>query len=179
MSRIGKKPIVLPDRVTIDIDGNLVRVKGPRGELKHTLPEGITLEKENGHYLVRRSSDEKKQRAFHGLTRALIANMVKGVSTGFEKALQIVGVGYRATQQGKGIQILIGFSHPVNVTPPEGIELKVEGNNRILVRGIDKELVGQVAANIRKIKPPDVYKGKGILYEGEQIEKKAGKAAIG
>ena len=179
MSRIGKKPVVIPDKVAIEIKDSLVKVKGPEGELTHTLLSGITVEKENGNLLVHRSSDEKQQRAYHGLTRALIANMVEGVSRGFEKALIIVGVGYKAIQQGDGVQFSIGYSHPVIINPAEGIELKVVSNTRVVVRGISKEKVGQVAADIRKIRPPDAYKGKGIRYEGEIVEKKAGKTAIG
>jgi large subunit ribosomal protein L6 len=153
-----------------------VRVKGPKGELNRDVHPDIRLHLEDGRLLVTRESDLPKQRALHGLTRALLANMVTGVEQGFTKTLELQGVGYRAQQMGKNIQVAVGFSHPVEVQAPAGITLEVEGTNRIHVRGIDKELVGQTAAEIRKLRPPEPYKGKGIRYEGEHVRRKAGKA---
>jgi large subunit ribosomal protein L6 len=176
MSRIGKQPIPFPSSVQIQIEGVSVRVKGPKGELNRDVHPDIRLHLEDGRLLVTRESDLPKQRALHGLTRALLANMVTGVEQGFTKTLELQGVGYRAQQMGKNIQVAVGFSHPVEVQAPAGITLEVEGTNRIHVRGIDKELVGQTAAEIRKLRPPEPYKGKGIRYEGEHVRRKAGKA---
>jgi large subunit ribosomal protein L6 len=176
VSRIGKQPITLAKNVELSIDGGTVRVKGPKGELVRTFPEGIGVSVEDGKALVTRPNDEKKSRALHGLSRSLLNNMVTGVSDGFTKTLELQGVGYRATQAGQGISLAVGYSHPVDVSPPEGIQLEVEGTTKVHVRGIDKELVGQVAANIRKVRKPEPYKGKGIRYLGEYVRRKAGKA---
>jgi large subunit ribosomal protein L6 len=176
MSRIGKKPVVVPSGVKVEIEGSYVKVKGPKGELSRTLPSEMALALDGEQITVTRPSDEKKHRALHGLTRSLINNMVDGVTTGFNKKLEIQGVGYRAEATPKGVRLLVGYSHPVDYDAPEGIELSVEGNNLVQVDGIDKELVGQVAAEIRKIRPPEPYKGKGIRYQGEHVRRKAGKA---
>ncbi|ABI69609.1 50S ribosomal protein L6 [Syntrophomonas wolfei] len=176
MSRIGKKPISLPAGVEVSIKDNAISVKGPKGVLEWALPEGITVVQEGNELVVKRPSDIKQHRAMHGLSRALIANMVQGVSAGFEKKLELVGVGYRAQMQGKKLVISIGFSHPVEVEPPEGIEFEVPAVTRITVKGIDKQLVGNTAAHIRAIRKPEPYKGKGIKYENEVIRRKAGKA---
>ncbi len=176
MSRIGKMPISLPKGVEISVDENLVTVKGPKGSLTQRIPEGISLVQEEEQLLVQRPSDNKNDRAFHGLSRALVANMVEGVTNGFERRLELVGVGYRAQMQGKKLVISIGFSHPVEMDPPDGIEFEVPAPTRITVKGIDKQLVGNTAANIRAIRKPEPYKGKGIKYENEVIRRKAGKA---
>ena len=176
MSRIGKQPIPVPKAVQVQIDGNSVKVKGPKGELQRDVHADIRLHEDDGKLIVTRPSDSPKHRALHGLTRALVANMVSGVETGFSKTLELQGVGYRAQQMGKNIQVAVGFSHPVDVQALPGIELEVEGTSKIHVRGIDKELVGQVAAEIRSLRPPEPYKGKGIRYEGEHVRRKAGKA---
>ncbi|MDD2509607.1 MAG: 50S ribosomal protein L6 [Syntrophomonas sp.] len=176
MSRIGKKPISLPAGVEVAMNGNALSVKGPKGVLDWELPADITVAQEGNELVVKRPSDIKKHRALHGLSRALIANMVQGVSAGFEKKLELVGVGYRAQMQGKKLVISIGFSHPVEVDPPAGIEFEVPTVTRITVRGIDKQLVGNTAAHIRAIRKPEPYKGKGIKYENEVIRRKAGKA---
>jgi len=169
-------PIPLPKGVEVRIDGNTVSVKGPKGELSRVILPEITIQQEDGQLLVGRPSDQQRHRAMHGLTRTLVDNMVRGVSDGFSKTLEMQGVGYRAQMQGKDLQLAIGFSHPVNVPPPNGIEFEVEGTSRIVVKGINKEQVGQVAADIRKIRPPEPYKGKGIRYLGEYVRRKAGKA---
>ena len=180
MSRVGRQPIPLAQDVKVDVEGRMVTVTGPKGKLaREVVHPGIRIAQEDGSLVVTRSSDEKEQRAMHGLMRTLIANMVTGVSAGFTKTLEIQGVGYRAQKQGNNLHLALGFSHPVEVAPPMGIEFTVEGNNRVLVSGIDKELVGQVAANIRKIRPPEPYKGKGIRYQGEVVRRKAGKAGKG
>ncbi len=176
MSRIGKKPISLPAGVKVTVDGDTVTVQGSKGTLVQTLPEGITINQEDNQLVVQRANDSKQTRAFHGLTRALIANMVEGVTNGFEKKLELVGVGYRAQMQGKKLVISIGFSHPVEVDAPEGIEFEVPAPTRITIKGIDKQLVGNTAAHIRAIRKPEPYKGKGIKYENEFIRRKAGKA---
>lgn len=176
MSRIGKKPIKIPKNVTVDIDANQVKVKGPLGELSNRFPEGVEILLQNQDLIINRASDIDSHRAAHGLTRALLNNMVTGVSEGFKKVLLIVGTGYRAALQGDKLQIQVGYSHPVNVEPVPGIKFEVDGPNKMIVSGINREVVGQVAANIRAIRPPDVYKGKGIRYENEQLIKKAGKA---
>ncbi len=176
MSRIGKLPVPIAKGVDVKVDGSTVHVKGPKGELSRTFPAGITFTVEDGKVVVSRPDDEKHSRALHGLSRSLLANMVAGVSEGFTKTLELQGVGYRATQAGAKVNLAVGYSHPVEVAPPEGITLEVEGTSRVHVRGIDKELVGQVAANIRKIRKPEPYKGKGIRYLGEYVRRKAGKA---
>ncbi len=176
MSRIGKLPIPIPSGVTVDISGNIVTVKGPKGQLSRAVPSEMILKLENNVLKVERPSDSKKHRALHGLTRTLIANMVDGVSKGFEKTLDIVGVGYRAEKSGSNLILRIGFSHPVEITPLPGVSLELEGTNRIKVLGINKEDVGEMAAEIRSIRPPDAYKGKGIRYTGEAVRLKPGKA---
>jgi large subunit ribosomal protein L6 len=178
MSRIGKSPIPVPSGVEVSIDGSNVAVKGPKGSLSLVAPEDITISREGDEILVARPDDERRHRALHGLTRSLVSNMVVGVSEGFSRDLEIVGVGYRASAQGPDkIELLVGFSHPVPVTAPEGITFEVPAPNRITVRGIDKQLVGQVAADIRKVRKPEPYKGKGIRYAGERVLRKAGKSA--
>ncbi|MEZ7856693.1 MAG: 50S ribosomal protein L6 [Aquiluna sp.] len=176
MSRIGKLPIPLPAGVTVEINGQDVAVKGPKGELKLTVSKPITVSQEDGSVIVARPDDEAVSKSLHGLTRSLIANNVHGVSEGFTKALEIVGTGYRAALKGSTVELSLGFSHPVLVTPPEGITLVVEGNTKIIVSGIDKQAVGEMAANIRKLRKPEPYKGKGVRYEGERVRRKAGKA---
>ena len=176
MSRIGRKPISLPAGVEVKVDGNVVAVKGPKGELTQAIPAEISVVLEDGVLRVERPSDDKKHRALHGLSRALLANMVTGVTAGFEKKMEMVGVGYRAQMQGKKLVINIGFSHPVEVEAPEGIEFEVPAPTKITVKGIDKQLVGNTAAHIRAIREPEPYKGKGIKYENEVVRRKAGKA---
>jgi large subunit ribosomal protein L6 len=177
MSRVGGSPITIPSGVDVTITASSVRVKGPKGELSRSLPEGITVEQSDGELRLTRAAETREMRALHGLSRSLIANMVEGVTEGFEKRLEIQGVGYRATKQGSGLELAVGFSHPVKKDAPPGIEFEVPTPTRITVRGIDKELVGQTAAEIRAIKKPEPYKAKGIRYEGEYIRRKAGKAA--
>ena len=178
MSRIGRTPIEVPSGVDITVAGQHVEVKGPKGTLTRDLPEPITIRREDGQLLVERPDDERANRALHGLARSLVANMVTGVTTGFTKELEIVGVGYRATAAGPGrVDLALGFSHPVWVEAPDGITFEVPAPTRIVVSGIDKEAVGQVAANIRKIRKPEPYKGKGVRYAGERVLRKAGKAA--
>ena len=176
MSRIGKMPIAVPQGVTVDIKKGEVAVKGPKGELKCAVDPDMVITLEDGSLTVARPSDERKHRSMHGLTRTLVANMVEGVSQGFTKGLEIVGVGYRAEKVGENLQFRIGFSHTVEVKPLPGTSLDVERNTRITVSGIDKESVGQMAAHIRAIRPPDAYKGKGVRYAGERIRLKPGKA---
>ena len=177
MSRIGRKPIPVPDSVTVDLSPGQVAVKGPKGELSQRLSPEMKVEQDDGAVTVRRPTDRGEHRALHGLTRSLIANMVEGVTEGFEKRLEIQGVGYRAALKGKSLELALGYSHPVSVQAPEGIEFEVPQPTEIVVRGIDKQLVGQVAADIRKRRPPEPYKAKGIRYEGEHIRRKGGKAA--
>jgi large subunit ribosomal protein L6 len=176
MSRIGRLPIPLPAGVTVEISGQEIAVKGPKGELKLTIAKPITISQEDGNVIVARPDDEAVSKSLHGLSRTLIANNVHGVSEGFTKALEIVGTGYRAALKGSTVELSLGFSHPVVVTPPEGITLVVEGNTKIIVSGIDKQAVGEMAANIRKLRKPEPYKGKGVRYEGERVRRKAGKA---
>ncbi|MFS8523348.1 MAG: 50S ribosomal protein L6 [Limnochordales bacterium] len=176
MSRIGKQPIPLPAGVEVNIDGNTVRVKGAKGELSRTLHPDMQVAVEDGHIVVRRPSDEPRHRALHGLTRTLVANMVTGVTEGFQKSLEIRGVGYRAAMQGSKLVLSLGYSHPVEIEPPAGIEIEVPRPTQIIVRGIDKELVGEVAARVRKTRPAEPYLGKGVRYEGERVRRKAGKA---
>jgi large subunit ribosomal protein L6 len=176
MSRIGKLPIPLPAGVTVAIDGQVVSVKGPKGELSLTVSEPIKATLEDSTVIVSRPDDEAKSKSLHGLTRTLIANNVHGVSTGFTKTLEIIGTGYRAAAKGSNIELALGFSHPVVIEPPQGITLTVEGNTKIVISGVDKQAVGEVAANIRKIRKPEPYKGKGIRYEGERVRRKAGKS---
>ena len=177
MSRIGRKPITVPDGVEIDVGSERVNVKGPRGELSQGVSADMKIEQENGTLTVARPTDRGEHRALHGLTRSLIANMVEGVTDGFEKRLEIQGVGYRAALRGTTLELSLGFSHPVSIEAPEGIEFEVPQPTEIIVRGIDKQQVGQVAADIRKRRPPEPYKGKGIRYKGEQVLRKVGKRA--
>ena len=177
MSRIGKAPITLPAGVDVAVDGRTITVKGPKGTLSRAIPGEIIVRQEDSTLLVERPDDERDNRALHGLTRSLVNNMVLGVTDGFRKQLDIVGVGYRAEAQGpNAIKLALGFSHPVNVTAPEGISFEVPTATQIVVTGIDKEVVGQVAANIRSIRKPEPYKGKGVRYTGERVLRKAGKA---
>ncbi len=176
MSRIGVTPVEIPDKVTVEIEGNVVKAAGPLGKLEVELLPAIKVEKQDNKLVVSTLNNERKTRALHGLSRTLVNNVVSGVSKGFEKKLEIQGVGYKAALEGKNLNLALGYSHPVKIEPPEGIELKVEGNNKITVFGANKQLVGDVAALIRSKRPPEVYKGKGIRYEGEYVRKKAGKA---
>ena len=178
MSRVGRAPIPVPSGVEVTINGSNVAVKGPKGTLTRTIPDPITLRQEGEEILVERPNDEREARSRHGLVRALVNNMVVGVSAGFTRELEIVGVGYRATAAGPNkLDLALGFSHPVDFTAPEGVTFEVPSPTRVIISGIDKELVGQTAANIRKIRKPEPYKGKGIRYAGERIIRKAGKAA--
>jgi large subunit ribosomal protein L6 len=176
MSRIGRLPIQVPSGVEVSLDGQLVTVKGPKGTLTHTVIEPITVEREDGVLLVKRPDDERDSRARHGLTRSLLNNMVTGVTAGFSKTLEIVGVGYRVQARGRDLEFSLGFSHPVPVKAPEGITFEVQAPTRFVVSGIDKQQVGEVAATIRKLRKPDPYKGKGVRYQGEVIRRKVGKA---
>ncbi|MFD2756835.1 50S ribosomal protein L6 [Gulosibacter faecalis] len=176
MSRIGRLPIEIPAGVEVNLNGADVTVKGPKGELSLTVASPIEVKVEEGQVLVTRPDDERESRALHGLTRTLISNNIIGVTTGYTKDLEVVGTGYRVMAKGSDLEFALGFSHPVNVPAPEGITFKVEGQNKISIQGIDKQLVGETAANIRKIRPPEPYKGKGIRYAGEQVRRKAGKA---
>ncbi len=178
MSRIGRSPIPVPSGVEVSVAGRDVTVRGPQGSLGRRLPGEITLRQEDGSVLVERPDDQRQNRALHGLTRSLVANMVTGVTSGFSKELEIVGVGYRAIPKGPNqIELALGFSHPVIIDAPGGITFEVPQPTRVVIKGIDKELVGQVAANIRKIRKPEPYKGKGVRYAGERVIRKAGKAA--
>ena len=177
MSRIGKLPVAIPAGVDVTIDGREVTVKGPKGALSHTVAEPITVDRaEDGAITVARPDDERESKSLHGLSRTLIANMVTGVTTGYSKTLEIVGTGYRVTAKGNDLEFALGFSHPVPVPAPDGITFRVETPTRFVVEGIDKQKVGEVAANIRKLRKPDPYKGKGVRYQGEVIRRKAGKA---
>jgi large subunit ribosomal protein L6 len=176
VSRIGKLPVQIPVGVKAELNGLRLKVTGPKGSLERTFHPDVAIAMEDGHLVVSRSSDEPAHRALHGLTRALIQNMMAGVTTGYSKVLQIVGVGYRATMQGKSLQLSVGYSHPVMVEAPTGIAFSVEGTQTIKVEGIDKELVGQIAADIRRWRQPEPYKGKGIKYENETVRRKEGKA---
>lgn len=169
-------PIPVPQGVTVQIDGSRVTARGPKGEVSRDLDPEMRIEQRDGQLIVSRPSDQPRHRAMHGLTRTLLDNMVRGVSEGFSKTLEMQGVGYRAQIQGKDLVLAIGFSHPVQISPPPNIQFEVEGTSRIVVKGIDKERVGQVAADVRKIRPPEPYKGKGIRYVGEYVRRKAGKA---
>ncbi|MEE6273836.1 50S ribosomal protein L6 [Georgenia wangjunii] len=177
MSRIGKVPVPVPAGVDVTIDGAVVTVKGPKGTLSHTVAAPITVARDDaGALVVTRPDDERESRSLHGLTRTLLSNLVTGVTQGYEKKLEIVGTGYRVVAKGSDLEFALGFSHPVSVTPPEGITLTVESPTKITVSGIDKQQVGEVAANIRKIRKPEPYKGKGVRYAGEQVRRKVGKA---
>ena len=180
MSRIGRLPVAVPNGVQVDVQGSDVHVKGPKGELKRTFSSLVGIELQNGEVLVTRKSDNPKERALHGTTRAVIANMVHGVSSGFEVVLAVEGVGYRAEMQGKDLALFVGYSHPVKMTPPAGISFEVDLKTRqIKVLGYDREAVGQTASEIRRVRPPEPYHGKGIRYAGEKIRRKAGKAGKG
>ncbi len=176
MSRIGRMPVVVPDGVDVTINGREVKVRGPKGSLSLEVAPPIEVRQDNGAITVTRPSDEGEIRALHGLSRSLIANMVTGVTEGYRKTLEIVGVGYRVQARGKDLEFALGYSHPLPVSPPEGITFRVETPTRFVVEGIDKQQVGEVAANIRKLRKPDPYKGKGVRYQGEQIRRKVGKA---
>ena len=177
MSRIGKQPIAVPTGVTVVVEPSVVRVNGPKGELQERIPREISVAQEDSELRVTRPTDRAEHRALHGLTRSLVANMVEGVTNGFEKRLEIQGVGYRAQLRGSDLELALGYSHPVQVKAPQGIEFEVPQPTRIVVKGISKQLVGEVAANIRKQRPPEPYKGKGIRYEGEYVARKVGKRA--
>jgi large subunit ribosomal protein L6 len=177
LSRIGKLPIEVPSGVEVRVEGAQATVTGPRGTLSQTLPTQITVRQEGSQILVERPNDERENRALHGLTRSLVANMVEGVTKGFEKQLEIQGVGYRVQAQGQDLLFSLGYSHPIPVKAPEGISFEVSSPTRFAVRGIDKQRVGQVAADIRRLRKPDPYKGKGVRYAGEQVRRKAGKTA--
>lgn len=179
MSRIGRLPIVVPAGVDVKIDGSTVTVKGPKGTLTGTYNSNMAIEMKDGHINVTRPDDTKENRALHGLTRTLIANMVTGVHTGYKKELEIVGIGYRAALQGKDLVLNVGYSHQVTMTPPEGITIEVPGPNKIVINGYDKQLVGQFASEVRGVRPPEPYKGKGIKYADEVIRRKEGKAGKG
>lgn len=176
MSRIGKRPIPIPQKVAVTINGQHIDVKGPKGELSRTLPVEVEVVQEDSTLLVNRRNDSRVARQLHGLCRTLVANMVQGVSNGFQKRLEIQGVGYRAQVQGRNLVLNVGYSNPVQVEPPEGIQLAVENNTNVIVTGIDKEAVGNISARIRAVRPPEPYKGKGIRYSGEVVRRKAGKA---
>jgi large subunit ribosomal protein L6 len=176
MSRIGRMPVTVPAGVDVSIDGRKVVVKGPKGTLEHTVAAPIDVAQKDGVLTVTRPNDEGEVRALHGLSRSLIANMITGVTEGYRKTLEIVGVGYRVQARGKDLEFSLGYSHPVMVVPPEGITFRVEAPTRFVVEGIDKQQVGEIAANIRKLRKPDPYKGKGVRYQGEQVRRKVGKA---
>ena len=177
MSRIGRAPIPIPDGVTVDITGQRVTVTGPKGELRHTVVEPKRIAEAHGALVVTRPTDRGPHRALHGLSRSLVANMVHGVNEGFERHLEIVGVGYRAQMRGQSLELAVGFSHPVTIEPPEGISFEVPAPTQIVVRGIDKQAVGEITAQIRAVRPPEPYKGKGIRYAGELVRRKVGKRA--
>ncbi|MBM9433760.1 50S ribosomal protein L6 [Flaviflexus equikiangi] len=176
MSRIGKQPVTIPAGVDVTIDGSTVTVKGPKGTLSYVVPAPITVAQEDGAIMVSRPNDERVSRSLHGLVRTLIFNNVVGVTEGFAKKLEIVGTGYRAIAKGSDLELSLGYSHTIMVEAPEGISFQLEGNNKITVSGIDKQLVGETAAKIRKLRKPEPYKGKGVRYAGEQVRRKAGKA---
>ena len=179
MSRIGRQPIEVPAGVLVSVDPGRVTVSGPKGELRTVVPQRMKIEQEDGVITVTRPTERGDDRALHGLTRTLVANMVEGVTNGFEKRLEIQGVGYRAAMSGTNLELQVGYSHPVRITPRQGIEFEVPAPTQVIVRGIDKQLVGQTAAEIRKVRPPEPYKGKGIRYEGEVVKIKPGKAFAG
>lgn len=180
MSRIGRLPVAVPSGVQVDVQGSDVHVKGPKGEMKRTFSPLVIIKMENGEVVIERKSDNAAERALHGTTRAVIANMVRGVSTGFQVVLEVEGVGYRAEMAGKDLSLFVGYSHPIKVEPPTGISFEVDLKTRqIKVLGYDREVVGQTAAEIRRVRPPEPYHGKGIRYQGEKIRRKAGKAGKG
>ena len=177
MSRIGKRPVAIPNGVTAQVEGRKITIKGPKGEISRTIHGDLTIAVEDGTVVVRRPSEEPYHKALHGLTRTLIANMVEGVTKGFAKQLEIQGVGYKAEPKPFGVQLTVGFSHPVAYHAPQGVKISVDNNVLVKIEGVNKELVGQVAAEIRNVRPPEPYKGKGIRYAGEQVRRKAGKTA--
>jgi large subunit ribosomal protein L6 len=177
MSRIGKRPIEIPEGVTVDVKPGAVLVKGPKGELSQIVSAQMAVAEQDGVVTVSRPTDRGEDRALHGLTRSLIANMVEGVTEGFEKRLEIQGVGYRARLQGKALELSVGYSHPVSIAAPEGIDFEVPQPTQVIVRGIDKQLVGEIAARVRRVRPPEPYKGKGVRYVGEHVRRKVGKRA--
>lgn len=177
MSRIGKNPVIIPQGVKVSLDKAKISVQGPKGNIAKNLHPSLRVDLEDSQIVVTRFSDDNFHKAMHGMTRALIANMIKGVTAGFSKSLEIVGVGYKAELVGKNLQLALGFSHPILLSPPEGIKIEVAAGNKIAVSGVDKELVGQVTAKIRSLRPPEPYKGKGIRYQNEKVRKKAGKTA--
>jgi len=177
MSRIGQKPIIVPDKVKVRVEGALVNIEGPRGKLKHTLPSGIEATLEGKQLLVKKTQESRQHKALHGLSRALLANFVQGANEGFQKKLEIQGVGFKAAMQGKALSLNLGFSHPINYPVPDDIKVTVTDNTNILIEGADKQKVGAVAADIRAYYPPEPYKGKGVRYAGEQIIRKEGKTA--
>ena len=178
MSRVGKQPVAIPSGVEIRVDGSTVSVKGSKGTLERTFPEEVAFEVEDGEARVLRPADDRRSRAMHGLSRALLSNMVIGVSEGYSKELQLVGVGYRAALKGKTLELQVGYSHPVVIEPLDGVEFEVPEPTKVIVSGIDKERVGQATADIRKVRPPEPYKGKGIRYVDEYVRRKAGKAGV-
>jgi large subunit ribosomal protein L6 len=175
MSRIGRKPVTVPKGVTLDLEGNTVAVKGPKGELRRTLHPEMKVALADGSFTVARPSDEPRHKALHGLSRTLVQNMIDGVTKGFSKTLEIQGVGYKAEAKPYGVNLIVGFSHPVKYEAPKGIKISVENNTVVKIEGADKEIVGQVAAELRAVRPPEPYKGKGVRYQGEQVRRKAGK----
>jgi large subunit ribosomal protein L6 len=177
MSRIGRAPIPVPDGVSVDIKGQHVTVTGPKGTLTHTVVEPIRIAQEDGRLVVTRPTDRGPHRALHGLSRSLVANLVTGVSEGFERRLEIQGVGYRAQMKGQALELAVGYSHPVTIDPPDGIQFEVPAPTQVVVRGIDKQLVGEIAAQVRGVRPPEPYKGKGVRYAGEAVRRKVGKRA--
>jgi large subunit ribosomal protein L6 len=177
MSRIGRAPIPIPDGVTVDIKGQHVTVTGPKGTLSHTVVDPIRIAQEDGRLVVTRPTDRGPHRALHGLSRSLVANLVTGVSEGFERRLEIQGVGYRAQMKGQALELAVGYSHPVTIDPPDGIQFEVPAPTQVVVRGIDKQLVGEIAAQVRGTRPPEPYKGKGVRYAGEAVRRKVGKRA--
>ncbi|MDE5415774.1 MAG: 50S ribosomal protein L6 [Bacillaceae bacterium] len=175
MSRIGKKPIEVPSGVTVTLNDNVITVKGPKGELSRNVHPAMDVKVEENQIVIERPSDNKEHRSLHGTTRSIISNMVEGVTKGYEKGLELIGVGYRATKSGSKLVLNVGYSHPVEIEPEQGIEIEVPSNTKVLVKGIDKERVGAIAANIRSVRLPEPYKGKGIRYEGEYVRRKEGK----
>ena len=175
MSRIGKKPVAVPKGVTLDLQGNTVAVKGPKGELRRTLHPAMKVALADGNFTVARPDDEPRSKALHGLSRTLVQNMIEGVTKGFSKTLEIQGVGYKAEAKPYGVNLIVGYSHPVKYEAPKGIKISVENNTIVKIEGADKEIVGQVAAELRAVRPPEPYKGKGVRYQGEQVRRKAGK----
>jgi len=176
MSRVGKRPVPIPPGVEVKVDGNVVYVKGPKGELSRRVPDVMRVHIEHGRLVVERAADDRRTRSLHGLTRSLVANMITGVTQGYQKGLELIGVGYRASKSGRNLSLAVGYSKPVEIEPPPGIEFEVVNPTYVLVKGFDKETVGEVAAKIRRVRPPEPYQGKGIRYAGERVRRKEGKA---